>query len=81
MLIGGFRELSLQAMAPPPAPEPARSAAVAAAERRRRRSGARAAEFYASSDANVVPPVALRQELPPYPGTLIQADGGRSSKS
>jgi TonB family protein len=66
VLIGGFYELSLQALAPPPAPAPAAAAPTAAAIA----PVVEAQRVYASGDANVVPPVTLRQQLPPFPGTV-----------
>jgi TonB family protein len=66
VLIGGFYELSLQAIAPPPAPEPAPvRASVAPAP-----LAPEPAKFYSSADGDVVPPVTLRQQLPPYPGQV-----------
>ena len=66
VLIGGFYELSLQALAPPPAPEPpAVRAAVAPAPQ-----APEPMKFYSSADGDVVPPVTLRQSLPPYPGQV-----------
>jgi TonB family protein len=35
-----------------------------------------APRIYASSDTNVLPPAAIRQELPPYGGTLFKAVQG-----
>lgn len=74
----GFRDLSAQAIAPPPPPAPAplpASAAVTAAavpppppppipDPPRR--------IFASSDTNVLPPAAIRQELPPFGGTIYR---------
>ena len=37
--------------------------------------------IYASSDANVVPPATVRQELPPFGGTMFKPDPWASSKS
>jgi TonB family protein len=65
VLIGGFYELSLQALTPPAAPEPARAAAVTTSA-----PIVDAPRVYATGDPNVVPPVTLRQSLPPYPGTV-----------
>jgi tetratricopeptide (TPR) repeat protein len=74
MLTAGFRELSVQALAPPPAPAPPPPPVVAVAP-----PPAAApprpepVRIYASSDTNVVPPAALRQELPPFGGTVFKA--------
>jgi TonB family protein len=73
VLIGGFYELSLQASAPPPAPEPTARATASAFR------GTPVApilqepqKFYSSTDSDVVPPVVLRQQLPSYPGQVKQ---------
>jgi len=70
VLIGGFYELSLQATAPPPAPEPApvRASVVPAPALQ----APEPLKFYSSADGDVVPPVTLRQQLPPYPGQVKQ---------
>jgi TonB family protein len=70
VLIGGFYELSLQATAPPLAPEPApvRAAVVPAPALQ----APEPLKFYSSADGDVVPPVTLRQQLPPYPGQVKQ---------
>jgi TonB family protein len=70
VLIGGFYELSLQAAAPPPAPEPApvRTATAQAPVTQIPQP----LKFYSSADGDVVPPVTLRQQLPPYPGQVRQ---------
>jgi TonB family protein len=67
VLIGGFYELSLQATAPPPAapePSPVRTAAAPQAPEIQK--------LYSSADGNIVPPVTLRQQLPPFPGQVKQ---------
>jgi TonB family protein len=71
VLIGGFYDLSLQALAPAPAPEPARAnasltrtpAAPIVQEPQR---------LYSSTDDGVVPPVTLRQQLPSFPGQVTR---------
>jgi tetratricopeptide (TPR) repeat protein len=73
MLALGFRDLSAQAMAPPPAPAPAPApvpAVVAAAPAPP--PAPEPPRIYASSDANVLAPAAIRQELPPFSGTLFR---------
>jgi hypothetical protein len=72
VLIGGFYELSLQAIAPPPVAEPApktaaltRTPAAPIVQEPVRR-------LYSSADEGVVPPVALRQQLPSYPGQVTR---------
>ena len=67
-LAAGFRDLAVTAAAPPPppppppAPEPVQVAPppMPAAPR-----------IYTAVDTNVVPPLPLQQDLPPYPGQLI----------
>jgi tetratricopeptide (TPR) repeat protein len=78
MLALGFRDLSAQAMAPPPAPAPAPqpTAPAVAAAPPPPVAVPQAPRIYASSDANVLPPAAIRQELPPYGGTLFKATQG-----
>jgi len=67
VLADGFHQLSLQAIAPPPAPEPPPAVAVA-------KPVAPAApeppRIYSSADTGVVAPVAIRQELPPFTGVI-----------
>ena len=69
VLIGGFYELSLQATAPPAAPEPPRATAALT-----RTPAAPIVQepqkLYSTSDDGVVPPVVLRQQLPSYPGQV-----------
>jgi TonB family protein len=76
VLIGGFYELSLQALAPAPEPPPARASAsrtaAAAAVPAPQLQLPEPPKFYTSADANVVPPVVLRQQVPSYPGTVKQ---------
>ncbi len=73
MLALGFRDLSAQAMAPPPAPAPPPSpvpAVVAAAPAPP--PAPEPPRIFASSDANVLAPAAIRQELPPFSGTIFR---------
>jgi hypothetical protein len=62
-LAGGFRDLAANAAAPPPpppvlaAPPPLPTVAVRSDPNR----------IYGAADSNVVPPIVVRQELPPYP--------------
>lgn len=69
VLIDGFHLLSVQAIAPPPAPEPPpaaapapRPAVVAAVPD--------VAKIYVSGDPNILPPVTIKQELPPFAGVV-----------
>ena len=72
MLALGFRDLSAQAMTPPPAPAPAPVPAVVAAAPAPPPPASEPPRIYAASDANVLPPAAIRQELPPFGGTLFK---------
>jgi TonB family protein len=70
-LAGGFNELSAKALVPPPLPpdpkpvQPVAPPVTPAPPR-----------VYASSDANVMPPVAIRQELPPFSGPRVPSSPG-----
>jgi TonB family protein len=71
VLIGGFYELSLQAAVPSPAPEPAPvRTATAQAPAPAPLTAPEPRKFYSSADGDVVPPITLRQQLPPYPGQV-----------
>ncbi|MBZ5559689.1 MAG: energy transducer TonB [Acidobacteriia bacterium] len=62
MLATDFHDLAVTAATPPPpppAPAPAPAPAAPVAPR-----------IYTPNDAAVVPPIVMRQELPPYPGLL-----------
>jgi tetratricopeptide (TPR) repeat protein len=77
MLALGFRDLSAQAIAPPPAPAPAPQAAPAvAAAPPPQAPTPEPPRIYASTDTNVLPPAAIRQELPPFTGTLFRPTVG-----
>jgi TonB family protein len=66
-LAAGFRDLAVSASAPPSAPAPqAAPAAVAPAGPR----------IYTASDPNVIPPIVILQQLPPYPGHLLTGHSG-----
>jgi outer membrane biosynthesis protein TonB len=69
VLIDGFHSLSVQALAPPPAPEPPPPPA-APAPRQVVAAVPDVAKIYVSGDANVVPPVTIKQELPPFAGVV-----------
>jgi hypothetical protein len=74
MLTIGFRDLSMQALAPPPAPTPAPAPPpqVAAAPPQAAPPPPDMGRIYASSDAKVVPPGIIRQELPPFGGAVFK---------
>jgi len=66
VLATNFNDLAVRAMAPPPAPKveaPAPPPPVAPAP-------VRTNEIFSIDDTSVVPPVAVKQSLPPYPGRL-----------
>jgi tetratricopeptide (TPR) repeat protein len=65
VLTVGFRDLSLQALVPPPAPEPPPPPPVAAPPPQ-----PAPPRVYASSDADVMPPGIVRQALPAFPGVV-----------
>lgn len=69
MLSDGFHQLSLQALAPPPAPEP--PPAPPAAVVKPAPPVPEPNRIYTSEDASVVPPSTVRQVLPPFAG-LVQ---------
>jgi tetratricopeptide (TPR) repeat protein len=58
-LAAGFRDLSIKAAAPPPAPVPAQPAAVVA-------SAPPVRAIYTGAELGVSPPMTLRQVLPPF---------------
>jgi hypothetical protein len=72
VLASGFNDLTVRALAPPPAPVAPAPApapvqtpapAVAAAQ-------VSAATVYTRDDANIVQPVVINQDVPPYPGRV-----------
>jgi protein TonB len=73
----GFRDLSVSAAAPPPVPvrdtPPAAPATLVPAAPAARVASLR---IYATTDAQVVPPIALKQALPPFPAQLVVASRG-----
>lgn len=73
-LASGFRDLAVAAATPPPVPAappmPASQPQVVIPAR------PDPARIYGPSDGNVVPPVAVRQELPPFPGPVPTAMQG-----
>jgi TonB family protein len=66
MLASGFHDLAAKAVAPPPAP-PAPVAPVPEP------AMAAVARIYTPSDSDVVPPISVRQTVPPYPGRVLAA--------
>jgi hypothetical protein len=74
MLALGFRDLSAQAMAPPPAPAapPPQPVVTAAAAPPPPIPAPQPPRIYASSDTGVLPPAAIRQDLPPFGGAIFK---------
>jgi tetratricopeptide (TPR) repeat protein len=66
-LASGFYELSEKAAAPPPPPPPPPPVPQPEPAPPPKPSAPR---VYGSEDANVTPPVAVRQAFPPYPGSI-----------
>ena len=65
MLATGFHDLAAKAVAPPPAPAPAAPAPEPVVER--------VARVYSPGDGDIVPPITIRQAVPPYPGRVLLA--------
>jgi len=66
-LASGFRDLATAAAAAPPPPPPAPAPEPAPAPP----PVPAAPRVYTANDQAVVPPIVIRQELPPYPGQLV----------
>lgn len=69
----GFRDLSLQAAAPPPPPPAPKAEAVQQPPPIVAESVVAPPKIYSSADADVTPPVVVKQWLPPFPGSLSRA--------
>jgi TonB family protein len=69
----GFKDLATTAATPPPLPT---APPVAVAVQATVPSPPPPPKVYSNADADIVPPVALRQELPPYPGQVPIARQG-----
>jgi len=63
LLATGFQDLAAKAVAPPPPPAAAPAPAPVVD---------RTPRIYSPADGDVVPPVTIRQAVPPYPGRLLQ---------
>ena len=63
MLATGFNDLAGKAAAPPPATAPVAPAPEPVVDK--------APRVYSPSDTDVVPPVTIRQAVPPYPGRVL----------
>jgi TonB family protein len=68
-LAAGFRDLAVTAAAPPPPPPPAPEPVQAAPPPPPPPPAA--PRVYTAVDSNVIPPIPMQQDLPPYPGQLI----------
>lgn len=69
-LASGFYELTMKAMAPPPAPPAPR---VAEPLPLPAPIVPRAPRIYTVDDRNVVPPIVVKQQIPPFPGRVTAA--------
>jgi hypothetical protein len=69
-LASGFYELTMKAMAPPPAPPAPR---VAEQLPLPAPIVPRAPRIYTVDDRNVVPPIVVKQQIPPFPGRVTAA--------
>lgn len=74
-LASGFHELSAKAALPPPAP-PSRALPETPIVPDPPRPTPRVPKIYTASDADVVPPIAMTQQIPPYPGQVRAAQTG-----
>lgn len=72
-LAAGFRDLAETAAAPPPPPPPAPEPVPAAAPAP---AAPAAPRVFTASDDGVVPPIVIRQNLPPYPGQIASPRQG-----
>jgi TonB family protein len=67
MLASGFNDLVAKALAPPPAPAPVVPPPAPAPEP----VVDKTPRIYSPSDADVVPPITIRQTVPTYPGRVL----------
>jgi TonB family protein len=78
-LASGFHELSAKAAMPKEpivAVAPARPAPAPVVQELPPPPAQRVTKVYAANDANVVPPIVLNQQIPPYPGQIRLAQTG-----
>jgi hypothetical protein len=78
-LATGFYELSSKALPPPPAPSaavPLARVSEATAPVGPIAPGRQTMRVYNSDDRNVVPPMPLKQQIPPFPGRVATAKAG-----
>ena len=77
-LAAGFRDLAISAATPPPLPTAtALTASIAAPATPPPPPAPMAPGVFSSGDPNVTPPVAVRQELPPFQGLPLIAKQGQ----
>jgi hypothetical protein len=69
----GFYELSSKAMLPPPTPVPAAAEALLPPGPP---ASIQTPKIYSSEDRNVIPPQAIRQQIPAFPGKVTMAKSG-----
>src|SRR5688572_23388490 len=69
----GFYELSSKALLPPPTPVPAAAEAILPPGPP---ATIQAPRLYTAEDRNVVPPQAIRQQIPAFPGKVTMAKSG-----
>jgi TonB family protein len=69
MLASGFHDLAAKAIAPPPPPAPVAPAPAPAPAPEA--VVEKVARVYSPSDGDVVPPITIRQAVPPYPGRVL----------
>jgi hypothetical protein len=69
----GFHELSSKALVPPPAATPAKAEALLAPGPP---ATIQAPKLYTADDRDVVPPQAIRQQIPAFPGRVTMAKTG-----
>ena len=72
----GFHELSSKAMVPMPPVAAAKSAAAEAALPPPPAATIQAPKLYSADDRNVIPPQAIRQQIPAFPGRVTIAKSG-----
>jgi len=86
VLATGFNDLAVRALTPPPAPQPPAPPAVASGPGVPPSAGGgsgpasaaatRVVEVYTKDTPNVVEPIMVRQNIPPYPGKVTTAKVG-----
>jgi len=75
-LAAGFYELSKKALVPPPIQQSAPRVAQAPASVPVVTPAPQARRLYTVDDRNVVPPIAIKQQIPPFPGRVTTPQNG-----